>query len=77
MAYTINDIDKILGFSTWTNKEKSDELLRIDCSMYTCLGSDSTKQESEQVKKNSRAIYKAMKEIDPRTADLLTNAIDK
>ena len=42
---------KILEFKSWSNKEKEDELLRIDCAMYTYLGTDSTKQDREQVKK--------------------------
>ena len=51
MEYTINDIEKILEFKSWSNKEKEDELLRIDCAMYTYLGTDSTKQDRKQVKK--------------------------
>jgi hypothetical protein len=38
MEYTINDIEKIIEFKSWSNKEKEDELLRIDCAMYTYLG---------------------------------------
>ena len=32
--------------------------------MYTNLGSDSTKSEIEEVKKKSRVIYRAIKELD-------------
>jgi len=53
MSYNFNDIEKIIEFTSWTDKEKKDELLRIDCSMYTYLGKDSSKQELERVKKNS------------------------
>ena len=38
MSYNFSDIEKIISFSSWTDKEKKDELLRIDCSMYTYLG---------------------------------------
>jgi len=77
MSYKFSDIEKIVSFSSWTDKEKKDELLRIDCSMYTYLGKDSSKQELEQVKKNSRVIYMSLKPIDHNLSELLTNAIDK
>ena len=77
MEYTINDIERILEFKSWSNKEKEDELLRIDCAMYTYLGTESTKQDREQVKKNSRTIYRALKNINPQLSEHLMTAIDK
>ncbi len=77
MSYNFSDIEKIISFSSWTDKEKKDELLRIDCSMYTYLGKDSSKQDLEQVRKNSRVIYKSLKAIDHNLSELLMNAIDK
>lgn len=77
MKYTVNDIEKILEFKSWSSKEKEDELLRIDCAMYTYLGTDSTKQDREQVKKNSRIIYRALKNINPQLSEHLMTAIDK
>ena len=62
--YTINDIDKILNFKTWDNKKKIGELLRIDAKIYAHQGTDSTRAELEEGKKNSRKIYRAIKEID-------------
>jgi len=61
MDYTIKDIEKILEFKTWSDRRKIDELLRMDCDMYTNLGIDSTKKEKSEVTKNSRRIYKAIK----------------
>ena len=52
-------------------KERIDELLKIDADMYTNLGSDSTKADKEQVKKNSRLIYRAIKDLDDATGKLL------
>ena len=52
-------------------KERIDELLRMDADMYTNLGSDSTKADKEQVKKNSRFIYRAIKDLDDATGKLL------
>ncbi len=52
-------------------KERIDTLLEIDATMYTNLGSDSTKAEKLEVKKNSRLIYKAIKDLDLETGKLL------
>ena len=52
-------------------KERIDSLLEIDANMYTNLGSDSTKSNKEQVKKNSRVIYRAIKDLDESTGKLL------
>lgn len=52
-------------------KERIDALLEQDAIMYTNLGLDSTKADKEQVKKNSRAIYKAIKDLDEATGKLL------
>ncbi len=71
MGYNVNDIDKILGFKTWTDKQKIDALLKMDCLMYTCLGVDSLKKEREEVKKKSRRIYQAIKSINPEEAKIL------
>ncbi len=64
MSYKYEDIDKILDFKSWSEKRKIDELLRIDCTMYTNLGIDSNKTERENTKKRSRAIYRAISKID-------------
>ena len=54
-----------------TVRERIDQLLFEDANMYTNLGSDSTKSEKEEVKKNSRAIYRAIKDLDEATGKLL------
>jgi len=51
--------------------QRINELLEIDATMYTNLGSDSTKAEKQEVKKNSRIIYKAIKDLDIATGKLL------
>ena len=71
MAYNINDIDKILSFKTWTEKQKIDALLKIDCSMYTRLDTDSLKKEREEVKRNSKKLYQAIKAVNPEQAKIL------
>ncbi len=76
MVYTANDIEKILEFSSWTTKQKQDELLRIDCAMYTNLGSDSLRSEVEDVRRESKKIYKAIRSINPEMGTSLLNALD-
>tara|TARA_R110002020_G_scaffold22078_4_gene74728 strand:+ start:6741 stop:6968 length:228 start_codon:yes stop_codon:yes gene_type:complete len=71
MDYTVKDIDKILQFKTWTDKQKVDELLRIDAVQYCNLGTDSTTQERKQVNANSLSIYKEIKKIDPELGAIL------
>ena len=51
MRYKYEDIEKFMKFKTWTDKDKIDKLLEIDCSLYAHLGTDSTRSEKEEVKK--------------------------
>jgi hypothetical protein len=76
MAYDLTHIDKIVEFKTWSERKRIDELLRIDCTQYTNLGSDSTKKEREEVNRNSRKIYKAIKVIDKELGSKLLYAMD-
>lgn len=70
-------VEEILSKDYWTEKEKKDELYRIDCKMYTNLGLDSTKSERKEVKRLSRVIYKAIQKIDPHEGTQLLQAMDK
>ena len=74
--YTINDIDKILGFISWSDKKKIDTLLHIDCNMYANLGSDSLMKEKKETKQQSKKIYRAIKEIDAELSKTLLHAMD-
>lgn len=76
MEYKYNDIEKVLEFKTWSNKRKIDELFRIDCEMYTNLGTDSTKTERDKVKAKSKAIYKTVGKIDPSVGRQLLFSMD-
>jgi len=75
MEYTYEDVEKVLNFSTWSDKKKIDELFRIDCYMYTNLGIDSTQKERDEVEKKSRYIYRAIKKIDPQLGDKLIHQL--
>jgi hypothetical protein len=76
MEYKYDDIEKVLQFKTWSNKRKIDELFRIDCKMYTNLGTDSTKTEREKVKAKSKAIYKTVAKIDASVGKHLLFSMD-
>ncbi|QDP47130.1 MAG: hypothetical protein GOVbin40013_11 [Prokaryotic dsDNA virus sp.] len=58
-------IDKIVGYKTWSVKRKVDSLLEIDCNLYTNLGIDSSASERKKVKALSKVIYKAISNISP------------
>ena len=64
MAYIVEDIDKILGFSSWSDRKKIDTLLEIDADLYCNLGKESTKTDIEDAHKQSRKIYRAIKTVD-------------
>ncbi len=64
MAYSVEDIDKILGFTSWSDKRKLEKLLEIDADLYCNLGKESTKTDIEHTKKQSRKLYRAIKSID-------------
>ena len=51
--------------------ERINQLLELDATMYTNLGSDSTNAEKQEVKKNSRIIYRAIRDLDLETGKLL------
>lgn len=69
MRYKYEDIKKFMEFKTWTNKDKINTLLEIDCSLYAHLGTDSTKLEKEEVKRKSIEIYRTIKKIDKELGD--------
>lgn len=63
--YNINDVDKIVEYTTWSDKRKIDTLLHINNIMYSNLGLESSKQERSTTKQLSRKIYKAIKIVSP------------
>lgn len=77
MEQTTNYIEKVLGYKTWSDKRKIDALLEYDCNMYTNLGSESTKTQVQDVKKKSRAIYRAISKIDSEDGKKLLYHMDR
>ena len=70
------EILKIAEAYQKTVRQRIDQLLEMDATMYTNLGSDSTKTEKSNVKKNSKVIYKAIKDLDEYTGKLLLEHLD-
>ena len=76
MEYKFTDVEKIIEFKSWSNYKKIDELFRIDCYMYTNLGSDSTKKDVEETKRKSKVIYRAISKIDSKMGKGLILTMD-
>lgn len=57
-------------------KQRIDKLLELDCSNYTKLGIDSTKEERNEVKESSKFIYSVIKDIDESEGKLLLKTLD-
>lgn len=74
--YTVNDVDKIVEYKTWSVTRKVDALLYLDCQLYTNLGTDSTKRERDDVRKTSRTIYRSIKKLNPALGKLFLQAMD-
>ena len=69
--------DKIISDFNLTVKDRTDELLKLDAIQYTNLGLDSSKTEKNEVKANSKYIYKQIKEIDSESGKILITSMDK
>ncbi len=69
------EIDNIAEALHLTDKQKLDELLRMDAAMYVNLGTESTKEERHEVKSRSRLIYRTIKAIDMEMGDLFLRAM--
>jgi hypothetical protein len=59
-----------------TVRARIDELLELDAMQYQNLGLDSTKVEKLEVKKNSKVIYRVIKDLDAYTGKLLLEHLD-
>jgi len=76
MEYTITDIESVFNTESMTSHEKIDELLRIDCSMYASLGTDSSESDRSSVKAISNRIYRLINDLDSEVGSLLMTNTD-
>lgn len=74
--YTIDDVEKIENFKTWSDRQKIDTLLHIDCNLYCNLGVDSSMKDRNEVKQKSKIIYRTIKRIDATIGTLLLTSMD-
>ena len=74
--YTFEDLDKIMNFTSWSQKKKVDTLIFIDCQLYTNMGTESTQTERNITKSKSKKLYKAISKIDPSVGRLILKSID-
>jgi hypothetical protein len=70
-------IEKIINYKTYTIRRKIDALLEMDANIYCNLGKDSTKAEKKLARKQSTAIYRAIRTLDKNTGDRLLYYMDK
>lgn len=70
-------IDKILNYTSVSNKGKIDRLLELDAALYCNLGSDSTKTERKETKMQSKQIYRAIRTLDKSLGEQLLQHMDK
>lgn len=68
-------IDQIAENAELDDRQKIDELLRIDAMLYANMGTDSTSEERADTKKRSRLIYRTIKAIDMETGELFLRAM--
>lgn len=57
-------------------QQRVDDLLKMDCDLYTNLGTDSTKEEKLEVKKNSKHIYSCIRGINEEVGASLLDWMD-
>ena len=69
------EIDLIAESQGLDDRQKIDELLRIDAMLYANMGIDSTPEERADTKKRSRLIYRTIKAIDMETGELFLRAM--
>lgn len=75
--YSDELIDKTINYKSVSNREKIDRLLEIDAIQYTNLGTDSTKSEKLQVRRNSKYIYRAIQKLDYEMGSKFLHFVDK
>ena len=65
-------IEKILNYKTYSIRRKIDSLLEMDANRYCNLG-----QEKLEAKRQSKAIYRAIRTLDKNTGDRFLYYMDK
>lgn len=76
MKYTNEIVDKILNY-TYSKRKKIDKLLELDANQYCNSGTDSTISHKQQIRKNSRYIYRAIQKLNYEMGKKFLHCQDK
>lgn len=68
--------DRVVGYTTKSNQEKTSALLELDTFLYTRLGIDSTSGEKRETKKKSRIIYRSIRSYNKELGDSFLQHMD-
>lgn len=77
MKYTIENFKDVVEDTAMKDKEKIDELLRVDAIIYCNMGLDSTQKERDEATRLSKKIYTEIKKIDEEIGETFIRLIDK
>ncbi len=77
MKYTIENFKDVVEDTAMKDKEKIDELLRVDAIIYCNMGLDSTQKERDEATRLSKKIYTEIKKIDNEMGETFIRLIDK
>jgi hypothetical protein len=77
MKDTIEKFKDLVDDTMMTDKEKIDELLRVDAIIYCNMGLDSTQKERDEATRLSKKIYTEIKKIDKEMGETFIRLIDK
>ena len=78
MSFNTDTIDKIVGYKTIKNKDKIDRLLEIRSNyIANNIGIGISKKDRNNIRKNSRYIYKAISKINEEVGNKFLQSQDK
>jgi len=78
MSFNTDTIDKIVGYKTIKNKDKIDRLLEIRSNyIANNIGIGISKKDRNNIRKNSRYIYKAISKINAEVGNKFLQSQDK
>ena len=78
MSFNTEIIDKIVNYKSVSNKKKIDRLLEIESNyIANNISIDISKSEKNNIRKNSRYIYKAISKINQEVGNKFLQAQDK
>ena len=78
MSFNTDTIDKIVGYKTIKNKEKIDRLLEIRSNyIANNIWIGISKKDRNNIRKNSRYIYKAISKINEEVGNKFLQSQDK